>query len=71
MHGTHQPSDAEATPDGGREESKPAENQTNSNPVTESNKEPLLPVLQEATSSPSLTNALKQPGDLLPQLGVK
>jgi hypothetical protein len=48
---THQPSDAEAPPDGGAEEPKPAKNQTNGDPVTESNKEPPLPVLQEATSS--------------------
>jgi hypothetical protein len=62
-------SDAEAPPDGGGEEPKPAKSQTNGDPVTEGDKEPPLPVLQEATSS--LTNAVKQPGDLLPQLGVK
>jgi hypothetical protein len=52
MHGTHQPSDTEAPPDGGGEEAKPTENQTDGDPVTESDKESPLPVLQEATSSP-------------------
>jgi hypothetical protein len=52
MHGTHQPSDAEAPPDGGGEEPKPAENQTNRVPIIESIKEPPLPVQQKATSSP-------------------
>jgi hypothetical protein len=51
MHGTHQPSDAEAPPDGGGEEPKPAENQTNRDPITESDKESPLPVLLEAASS--------------------
>jgi hypothetical protein len=51
-HGAHQPSDAEAPPSAGRgEEPKPAENQANGDAVTESNKEPPLPDLQEATSS--------------------
>jgi hypothetical protein len=35
----------------GGEEPKPAENQTDRDPVTESDKKPPLPVLQEATSS--------------------
>jgi hypothetical protein len=47
--GTHQPSDAEA-PSDGEKEPKPTENQTNGDPVTESDKEPPLLVLQEATS---------------------
>jgi hypothetical protein len=51
-HGTHQSSDADAPPDQGGEEPKPAENQTNGDPVTEGDKEPTLLVLQEATSSP-------------------
>jgi hypothetical protein len=50
-HGTHQASDAEAPPDGGGEELKPAENQTDGDPITESDKEPSLPDLQETTSS--------------------
>jgi hypothetical protein len=40
MHGTHQPSDAEAPPDGEGEEPKLTENQTDGDPVTESDKEP-------------------------------
>jgi hypothetical protein len=52
MNGTHQPSDTEAPPDGGGEAPKPAKNQTDGDPVTESDKEPPLPILQEATSSP-------------------
>jgi hypothetical protein len=72
MYGTHQPSDAEAPPDRGGEEPKPAKNQTNRDPVTESNKEPPLPVLQEATNFITLTNTVKQLRDLPPpQLGVK
>jgi hypothetical protein len=51
-HGTHQPSDAEAPPDGGGEEPKPTRNQTEGDSVTEIIKEPPLPVLPEATSSP-------------------
>jgi hypothetical protein len=51
MHEIHQPSDAEIPPDGGGEEPKPTKNQTNGDPITESDKEPPLPVLQEATSS--------------------
>jgi hypothetical protein len=39
-------------PDGGGEEPKPAENQTNGNLVIERDKEPPLPVLQEITSPP-------------------
>jgi hypothetical protein len=50
-HETHQPSDAEAPPDGRGEEPKPTKNQTNGDPVTESDKEPPSLVLQEATSS--------------------
>jgi hypothetical protein len=50
-HGTHQPSDAEAPSDKGGEEPKPAKNQSYRDPATESDKEPPLLVLQEATSS--------------------
>jgi hypothetical protein len=42
MHGTHQPSDAEVPPDGGGEEPRPSENQSEGDPITESNKEPPL-----------------------------
>jgi hypothetical protein len=42
----------EPKPDGGGEESNPAENQTNGDIVTESDKEPPLAVLQEITSPP-------------------
>jgi hypothetical protein len=49
MHATHQPSDAETPPDEGGEEPKPAKNQTDRDLVTESDKEPPLLVLQEAT----------------------
>jgi hypothetical protein len=52
MHGTHQPSDAEAPPNRGGEEPKPTENQTDGDPITEGDKEPPLSVLQEKTSSP-------------------
>jgi hypothetical protein len=44
-HGTHQPSDAVAPPDGGGEEPKPTKNQTDGDPVTESDKGPPLLVL--------------------------
>jgi hypothetical protein len=69
MHGTHQPSDAEAPPDEGGEEPKP----TKTKPVE------ILSLKGQGTTlmGPkkgniiTLTNTVKQPRDLFPQLGIK
>jgi hypothetical protein len=63
-HGTNQPSDAEAPPDRGGEKPNPAENQTDRDLITESDKELLTGPTRGNIIT--LTNTVKQPGDLLP-----